>query len=554
MKYRYLQPIAHPFESRKTFRKLLVACLLIALNVEALAQESVSKPMPPAALLDYQPQYVIHHALRTIELEGNTQIESKTLMASLQEFIGKKIRASDVEQMRTRLTRAYVDTGFINSGAVFILPSDVNSSDSLRFRIIEGHLKEVRVQGQQALNPTYLRSRLPAQNEVLNVNRLREQFQLLLQDPLFERIQSRLLPTGQLGEAILELDVVRKPVYSYTIFANNYRSPAIGEAVLGTSVAVRNLSTWGDVLDAQIGKSNGAAPYHLGWTLPWLNTSQSLQVAWDHGRSNVVEAPLDLVDIHSRTSALELKWNRNQVNTLARRIDVGVALAKKRTHSSLLGEDFSFSPGEVDGRSQTQVLKVSQDWTERGEDFGLVAHSVIHLGRNQNRVDDTTTQQLVPPRQYWLWNGQLQFLQQLTDWKSQLLLRAQWQWSPHRLIPMEKMALGGNATVRGFRESSLLRDQAQVLSLELHRSLYLDQERARQLSLFGFIDGGRAKNIGEASQSLSSYGIGLKMQSVSWSADVAYAKPWSNSRQFRSQQRTSLQDQGVQLQLAYKFN
>lgn len=536
-------------------RCALLSALLMTVDMEVMAQVLPASPISPNLTLDYKPKYVIDQELLAIDLEGNTQISTTELTAAAQEFIGKKPTASDVEQIRTRLTRMYIDRGYINSGAVFVIPAEPSSNNRLRFRIIEGHLKEIRVQGQERLHAAYLQSRLPASSDVLNMNRLREQFQLLLQDPLFERIQSRLMPTGQLGEAVLELDVVRKSPVSYTLFANNYRSPAIGEAVLGGSLNVRNLSGWGDVFDAQIGKSDGAAPYHLAWNLPLLHSNQSIQLSWDHGRSSVVEAPLDLVDIHSQTSALDLKWNLNLLNSLPRRFDIGVALARKRTHSRLLGEDFSFSPGEVDGRSQTQVIKLSQDWTERGEDFGFLAHSIFQFGRNRNLMDDTSLeQQIVPPRQYWLWNAQVQWLQQLPDWKAQLLMRAQWQWSPQRLIPMEKMALGGNATVRGFRESTLLRDQAQVLSVELHKTFYSDAERARRMSAFLFVDSGRGKNQEEAAQSLRSYGLGIKTQFASWSADVVYAKPIRKKVGEGSQQRNSLQDQGLQLQIAYKFN
>ena len=45
-------------------------------------------------------------------------------MLRVQSFIGKKISASDVEEMRVILTKVYVDAGYINSGAVFVMPTD----------------------------------------------------------------------------------------------------------------------------------------------------------------------------------------------------------------------------------------------------------------------------------------------------------------------------------------------------------------------------------------------------------------------------------------------
>jgi len=240
-------------------------------------------------------------------------------------------------------------------------------------------------------------------------------------------------------------------------------------------------------------------------------------------------------------------------------VEIGLALANKQTRSSLLGEDFSFSPGEVNGRSKAQVLKFSQDWSERSENSGLLARSVFHFGRNNNQVESLidavgSDDDLVPPRRYWYWSGQLQWLRQLSDWNAQVVFRGQWQWSPARLVPMEKIALGGNATVRGFRESSLLRDQGQILGLEFHKNFLSDAESKQQISGLVFVDAGYGKNYQEAAQTLSSFGIGLKLQSTSWFADLVLAKRMAGAAIMSSQKKSTWQDKGVQLQLGYKFN
>ena len=541
-----------------------IATLLLTCSAGIAAQSPVQKPI-------YQAQAVIGQALRSVEMIGNTQISTEVLNQAVQEFLGRTITASDVEEIRSRLSQVYVDHGYLNSGAVFVLPSSPASSDRLQFKIIEGRIQDVRIQGLGRLDDDYIKQRLPITTQVLNMPALREQFQLLLQDPLFERIQSRLLPTGSLGQAILELDVVRKPSYSYSVFVNNYRSPAIGEIVLGASAVVRNLSGRGDALDLQLGKSHGATPYHLAWTTPLSDPRRSVQISLDQGRSSVVEAPLDLVDIQSRTSASELKWNQALVQSLARRVELGIAVSQRRSRSSLLGEDFSFSPGEVNGRSSTQVLKLSQEWNERGDSTGLLLRSVLHVGRNSSHNSSPNIEQTdaaltpavsvnsgVPPRQYWLWNGQVQWLKQLSHWNAQLLLRAQWQWSPMQLISMEKMALGGAATVRGFRESSVLRDQAQMVSVELHKDLFNDAVKAQQITGFIFVDGGRGKNSQgaekETAQTLSSYGLGLKAHYGAWFADVSIARRLAAPAHLRNQDKTTWQDKGLQLQIGTKFN
>ena len=76
------------------------------------------------------------------------------------------------------------------------------------------------------------------------------------------------------------------------------------------------------------------------------------------------------------------------------------------------------------------------------------------------------------PRQHYLFGmAKVNYLRPISSWGANFLVRGQWQWNNAKLLPMEKASLGGSATVRGVRESSLLRDQMQLLSFELQRIL-----------------------------------------------------------------------------------
>ena len=55
------------------------------------------------------------------------------------------------------------------------------------------------------------------------------QDQRLLDDPLFTRINSRIVPGDQLGEATLDMDVERARPYALSVALNNYRPPSIDE-------------------------------------------------------------------------------------------------------------------------------------------------------------------------------------------------------------------------------------------------------------------------------------------------------------------------------------
>ena len=95
--------------------------------------------------------------------------------------------------MRRRLTLAYVTRGYINSGA--IIPDQKIASGVVVYRVIEGKLSDIVVDGTNWLNPGYVRGRLAqSAGPPLNIGRVEDRVQLLLQDPLINRMNVELVP------------------------------------------------------------------------------------------------------------------------------------------------------------------------------------------------------------------------------------------------------------------------------------------------------------------------------------------------------------------------
>ena len=65
---------------------------------------------------------------------------------------------------------------------------------TVTYTIVEGRLKDIRIEGLKGLNRDYVATRLkPGKDHALNVDNMREQFQLLLDDP---RDQARLMASS----------------------------------------------------------------------------------------------------------------------------------------------------------------------------------------------------------------------------------------------------------------------------------------------------------------------------------------------------------------------
>jgi hemolysin activation/secretion protein len=491
----------------------------------------------------------------SFQFEGNTVFSTEVLQKLIADYIGRRLSATEFEEIRNRITHLYIDQGHLNSGAL-LTPSPESGhypNDIVPIRIVEGRVESVNIKGEDGLHKRYIEDRLVRSDELLNVNVLQERFRLLLTDPLFDRINSRIIPGDAPGKAVLDVDIVRALPYSLSVFANNYRPPSIGSEAIGVSGWVRNLSGHGDVLDATLQHSEGADPVHLGWAVPLGAKGASFRASYDRGTSSVIEESLRSIDIKSLTSGYELGLGQTLVDTLARKVDLGLSYGERRDTTTLLGEAFSFTPGEPDGSSKVKVWRFSQDWTERREKQALALRSVFAFGRNNvdlSASGGTSTDPVkVADPHYAIWIGQVQYVQTVLDNGAQILLRGATQYTRDRLLPLEQFSIGGVGTVRGYRENAVLRDRAYVASAEFHYPLWLGGDDNRSLTLISFTDFGRGWNQDETQQTLSSVGLGMSWRYFGISADLYLAHKMSS---LPVETSGNLQDHGIHFQIGYK--
>ena len=486
--------------------------------------------------------------IKSYLFEGNTVFSSEALQRISEPYAGRIVDASELEELRHKLTRFYIERGYVNSGAV--IPEGALTNGVLRILIVEGQLQTIRLNGMERLREEYVRGRLAKGGAPLNVNVLQENFQLLLADPLFSKMDARLLPGSKPGDAILDVDVTRARPYQLSVFANNYRPPSIGAEALGASGWVRNLTGLGDLLDASFqdsAQTNGGARYGLGWTLPVNSRGTQLQLRFDHGRSTVVEEPLKVVDIKSTLDSREIGISHPLIEDLRRKFSLGLAYARRENRTTLLGEPFSFVPGEPSGYTRLNVWRFWQDYVHRREQQVLALRSTISFGHN-NIEQSPNAPSARPAPDFLGWLGQAQYARRVLDSGAQFLLRADMQWAHDRLLPLERMAVGGVNTVRGYRENYMVRDSGYRASIEYQHPLPGTSDERQALTLAPFIDYGSARNIGEERDRIYSAGLGLLWRWKRVSANLYAAKRFVTTP---TPAQTTLQDRGIHLEIRY---
>ena len=532
----------------------MIAALILLPAVPALAQP---RPTPPAvaAPADGLPPVPVREAGATIGpvqrfvFDGATVISDADLQALARPYLGRPLVPADLEELRMAITRQLIERGYVNSGAV--IPQAPWREGRFHFVIVEGRIGSVRAQGQGRLREGYIGERLVGGgDEVFNANTLQDRFQRLLADPLIARLNARIVPGAALGEAALEVDVTRARPYKLALVANNHRTPSIGEAGAGIAGTAWNLSGWGDALDVVAFGSKGSDRFGAGWAVPLPRLRTLLSLRYDRGDTSVVEEPVASIDIVSRVRSVDVGLAHPVVDTLAQRAVLGLTWSRRDSRSTLLGEPFSFTPGEPDGVSRLHAWRFMQEYVQRDAAQTLALRSTFTWGRN-NIQQGLGADAAAPSRRYAFWLGQAQLARRLGVLPgAQLVLKATLQRSRDRLLPLERLAVGGVASVRGYRENQLVRDEGLVGTVELHLPLLDAADTDRRVTLIPFIDGGRARNRGEAADDLGSAGLALDARFGGFGVELAAAK---RLRTVPTPTRRSWQDHGVHLQLRHEL-
>lgn len=487
------------------------------------------------------------YAIRAYVFENNRVFSAEALAQLAAPFVGEAVSVGDLEELRQRVTRHLIDHGYVSSGVV--VPEHPLRDGVFHFEIVEGWLEEdVRVRGEERLRKGYIANRLRrAAGQPLQINDLRDEFQVLLSDPLIERMNARLLPGTASGASVLDVTVVRARPYQFTLFADNYRPPSIGGEGGGATGWLRNLTGLGDFLTLSFTHSAGADRWSGYWTVPLGDAGTAAYFQFDEGGSSIVEEPLAAIQIDSRIHSLEGGLTQTLWHTPSQRFAVGAALAVRENHTRLLGEPFSFVRGLPEARNQATVLRLSQDFTQRWETQAVALRSTFSVGLHALGATPERDPRY-PDSEFFAWLGQAQYVWRWLDNGARLVLRGDMQLSNEPLLPLEQIAVGGMGSVRGYRANQLVRDNGYSASLEIHYPLFISSTAPSQhtLTIIPFMDYGSAWNQGESSAALYSLGLGFNWKFYRLDASLY----WGHKlKAILANHHTNIQDDGIQFQV-----
>jgi hemolysin activation/secretion protein len=498
----------------------------------------IPPPVPPRQL---EPLPRLRVLVREIRVVGSTIFSDEELAKVTAPYVNREVTTEDLEALRLTLTRLYVDRGYVNSGA--ILPDQSVTEGVITYQIIEGGLSAIEVEGNKWFRSSYFTKRFSlAAGPPLNVNDLQERLQLFLEDPRIHRLNAQLRPGLRLGEAVLDVRVEDRVPFKAWLDFNNYQSPSIGAERILVNLEDDNLTGNGDVLtlrygmspfppgsvwDSNYGKSVGMNPLlDFKYSLPF--TARDTTVSFEYRKidEKVIEKPFDQLDIESKSEIFSLGLRQPIYRKPGGEFALGILAEYLQERTFLLGEQFNLSPGAKRGVSTVNAIRPYQEFTYRTQDQVIAGRSRFSVG--VDLLDATKNDEKdVPDSRFFAWLGQFQWVRRFPSLLDTLVIfRTDAQLAQDSLLTLEQFPVGGRYSVRGYRENTLVRDNAVVTSLEARIPIIRNLPVGDYLQLAPFVDYGRGWNtriptVGPSD--LYSIGIGLR-----WGLSLSWPFPWQS--------------------------
>ncbi|ENG8679226.1 ShlB/FhaC/HecB family hemolysin secretion/activation protein [Enterobacter hormaechei] len=478
----------------------------------------VPRPVTPDdAFTPQGPCFVIHR----IELSGATLLSPSAKNRLTAPWINQCLDMARLTRLTDAVSDWYISRGYITSRA-FLTEQDL-SGGVLHLAVLEGKLQHIRLEG---VPDRTLKMTFPGlEGKILNLRDIEqgmEQLNRVRQRP----VEIEILPGDRQGYSVVNLTATPEFPLSGSVSFDNSGQKSTGTGQLNGALYGNNLlgladkwfisggrsSDFSNSKDAQNFAAGVSIPYSYGlldYSYSWSNYLSTIDNNGYFWRSTGDTETHRLTgswvlfrngDIKTGVSAgITHRINRNYLD------DVLLATSSRKLSSLSLGINHT-------QKIASGVATLNPTFTQGVPWFGA--------------EDDSDKQGDVPKAEFRKWSLNGSFQRPLAD-KLWWLTSVYFQWSPDRLYGSERLTLGGETSVRGFKEQYISGDNGGYWRNELNYSL-LTLPWVGDVGVLAAIDGGWLKKDGldrYASGTLWGTALGLTATNRWYSSQFTVGTP-----------------------------
>lgn len=421
--------------------------------------------------------------LRNIVLDGATLISPRQQQTLISPWLNRCLNLAQITAITESISDWYISRGYITSRA-FLTEQDLSAGE-LRLAVLEGKLRDIHLEGE---SPRLLNMAFPGlKGKVLNLRDI-EQGMEQINRARTEPVQIDILPDEQPGYSVVNLTATPTFPLSASITLDNSGQKSTGEKQLSGVLSGNNLLGIADKSYISGGRSSDfatgydAQTFQTGLSVPYGYGLLDYSYSWSNYRSTFTNMGFDWISSgDSKTHRLNASWVAYRNGDIKTAFAAGIT--QRSSHNALndirLNSSSRNLSSLVIGINHTQKL------------LGGVATFNPAFSRGMpwfNAETDAGKAPDEPRAQFRKWSLSASFQRPLNAdalWLTSLY----GQWSPDRLYGSERLSLGGESSVRGFKEQYISGDSGGYWRNEINYSLFR-LPMVGQISAVVALDGG----------------------------------------------------------------
>jgi len=429
------------------------------------------------------PCFPIHHvAIRNASLLSQSQ--QQNLIAP---YINRCLNLTEINSLVYAISDWYIQRGYITSRA-FLTEQDLSAGE-LVIPVLEGKLDEIRLDGQ---HPRALLMAFPGlEGEILNLRDIEqgmEQINRVRATP----VQIEIQPSPKAGYSVVNLTAKPEFPISASLGFDNSGQKSTGTGQLNASLTGNNLLGLADrwfisgARSSAFSQWRDAQSLQAGVSIPYGYGLLDYSYSWSSYHSSFINNDFTWLsngdNISHRLNGSWVLFRNGDIKT-----GVQFGLSHYASHNFLNKTLLTSSSRKITS------LQVGLNHTQKMFDGVATLNPTLSRGMPWFDVEsDDGKNGDLPKAQFRKWSVSGSFQRPLTNnlwWLSSVYA----QWSPDRLYGSERLTLGGESSVRGFKEQYLSGDAGGYLRNELDYSLFT-LPVIGEVSALAAVDGGWLKS------------------------------------------------------------
>ncbi|AEG96729.1 TPA: ShlB/FhaC/HecB family hemolysin secretion/activation protein [Klebsiella aerogenes] len=435
--------------------------------------------LPSASDATKGPCFIINRVV----LDGSTLINLRQQQSLFASWQGQCLDMSRIQQLTDAVSDWYISRGYITSRA-FLVEQDLRHG-ALHLAVLEGRLQKITLEGASGHELKMTFSGL--EGNILNLRDI-EQGMEQINRTRATPVQIEILPGDKQGWSIVQLTATPEFPLSASVSFDNSGQKSTGTGQINAGLTGNNLLGLADRWFVSGGRSSAfsdskdAQNFAAGVSVPYGYTLFDYSYSWNNY--------LSTIDNHGWL------W-RSSGDTETHRVNVSHVLFRNGDIKTGVSAGLSY---RINHNYLDDVLLKSSSRKLSVLLFGInhtqkIAGGVATLNPTLSRgmpwfgaERDGTKNGDLPKAQFRKWSLSASFQRPVAEnlwWLSSFY----GQWSPDRLYGSERLTLGGESSVRGFKEQYISGDNGGYWRNELNYLLFT-LPGIGQVSALAALDGG----------------------------------------------------------------